>query len=58
VPVSFSLEELKEQLDNLNSLKSNLEAGLWQLKGDKSDLERKLDEIESFLGGISSSASG
>ena len=42
-------EQLNQQLDNLNSLKSNLEAELWRLKGDKSDLERKLNEIDSFL---------
>lgn len=42
-------EQLKQELDNLNSLKSNLEAELWQLKGDKSYLERKFNEIDSFL---------
>jgi len=41
--------QLKQQLDNLNSLKSKLEAELGQLKGEKSDLERKLNEIDSFL---------
>lgn len=41
--------QLKQQLDNLNILKSKLEVELGQLKGDKSDLERKLNEIDSFL---------
>jgi len=41
--------QLKQQLDNLNILKSKLEVELGQLKGKKSDLERKLNEIDSFL---------
>ncbi len=48
-PIRNENAELKQQLDNLNSLKSKLEAELGQLKGEKSDLERKLNEIDSFL---------
>ncbi len=41
--------QLKQQLDNLNILKSKLEVELGQLKGEKSDFQRKLNEIDSFL---------
>jgi len=41
--------QLKQQLDNLNNLKSKLEVELGQLKGEKSGLERKLNEIDLFL---------
>lgn len=49
VPLRYEIIQLKQQLDNLNSLKSKLETELGQLKGDKSDLELKLNEIDSFL---------
>lgn len=41
--------QLRQQLDNLNTLKSKLETELGQLKGEKSDLEGKLNEIDLFL---------
>ena len=41
--------QLKQQLDDLNILKSKLEVEFGQLKGEKSGLERKLNEIDSFL---------
>lgn len=41
--------QLKQQLDNLNSLKVKMEAELNQLKGEKSGLEHKLEMIDEVL---------
>lgn len=41
--------ELKQQLENLNVLKNKLDSELGQIKGEKSDIERKFNLIELFV---------
>ena len=48
-PIKQENAQLKQQLDNLNSVKSKLETELGQLKGEKSALEQKLNEIDALL---------
>ena len=48
-PIRQENAQLKQQLDNLNSLKTKLETELGQLKGEKSVLDQKLNEIDSLL---------
>ncbi|MBI3990674.1 MAG: hypothetical protein HY350_00845 [Candidatus Omnitrophica bacterium] len=48
-PIRNENDQLKQQLDKLNTLKSNLEADLGKIKGEKSDLERKLNQVDTVL---------
>lgn len=48
-PIRNENDQLKQQLDKINALKSSLEADLGKLKGEKSDLERKLNQVDSVL---------
>ncbi|MDD4894686.1 MAG: hypothetical protein PHW54_05160 [Candidatus Omnitrophica bacterium] len=48
-PIKQENVQLRQQLDNINTLKDKLETELEQLKGEKSGLEKKLNEIDLFL---------
>ncbi len=48
-PLKNENTQLKQQLDNLNSLKTKLEGELGQLKEEKSDFQRRLNQIDALL---------
>jgi len=48
-PLKDENTRLKQQLDNFNGLKTKLEGELGQLKGEKSDFQRRLNQIDALL---------